>query len=51
VHAKPACGKLNQRLDVLALELARRRHFLEFFSHKAFSGSLPPHGDCDSLRS
>jgi hypothetical protein len=33
MHAKATAGELHQRLDVVALELAGRRHFLEFFSH------------------
>ena len=31
---KPLVVKLHQRLDVVPLQLARRRHFLKFFSHK-----------------
>ena len=34
VHAKTAVGQLHQGFDVVPLQLARRRHFLEFFSHK-----------------
>jgi 16S rRNA (cytosine967-C5)-methyltransferase len=34
VHAKPAVRKLHQSFDMVAIQLAGRRHFLEFFSHK-----------------
>jgi hypothetical protein len=34
MHAETAGRELHQRLDVVALQLAGRRHFLEFFSHK-----------------
>ena len=34
VHAEAGVGQLHQRLNVVPLQLARRRHFLEFFSHK-----------------
>ena len=33
VHAKTAGRQQHQSFDVLAFKLARRRHFLEFFSH------------------
>src|SRR6202008_635457 len=33
VHAEPAIRQLHQCLDMLALELASRRHFLKFFFH------------------
>ena len=34
VHAEAGVGQLHQGLDVVPLQLARCRHFLEFFSHK-----------------
>ncbi len=34
VHAEAGVGQLHQSLDVVPLQLARRRHLLEFFSHK-----------------
>src|SRR5438105_3332805 len=33
VHAEPACRQLHQWFDMVPLQLAGGRHFLEFFSH------------------
>src|SRR5215831_5655640 len=44
VHAEAAVGQLNQGFDVVALQLACRRHFLEFFSHKISYRSPQPSG-------
>ena len=44
MHAKAAGGQLHQGFDVVALQFARRRHFLEFFSHKVSYRSRPPRG-------
>jgi hypothetical protein len=41
VHAKAAVGELDQRLDVVALQLAGCGHFLKFFSHTVSYRSLP----------
>jgi 16S rRNA (cytosine967-C5)-methyltransferase len=41
VHAKAAGGQLHQSLDVVAVQFARCRHFLEFFSHKLSYRSRP----------
>jgi hypothetical protein len=43
VHAKAAVGELDQRLDVVALQLTGCGHFLEFFSHRSYR-SLPNTG-------
>ena len=34
MHAKAGVRQLNQGFDMMPLQLARCRHFLEFFSHK-----------------
>ena len=41
VHAKAAIGELDQRLNMVALQLACGSHFLKFFSHTVSYRSLP----------
>lgn len=41
MHAKAASGELDQRINMMALQLPCGGHFLEFFSHTVSYRSLP----------